>query len=53
MAHSLHARSRQHGDFMRIFLQEMFRTVVCLTFALLFLAALYAGFQFLENQGLP
>ena len=53
MVHSLHAHSRRHSDFLRIFVQEMFHAAVCLTFALLFLAALYAGFRLLENRALP
>ncbi len=52
MLHSLHMRSRRSSEFMRMFIQEMLRAAY-LIFVLFFLAALYAGFQFLWNRSLP
>ena len=44
--HSLQARSPRSSDFTRMFIQEMLLTA-CLCFVLFFVAALYAGFQFI------
>jgi hypothetical protein len=53
MANGLHAHHHRHEEILRGFMEQALRTAGALTVALLLIAALYAGIDFLMKQRLP